>query len=153
MARCLPSGRFLSTVSTRPWTSPASSRGGPRILTTRWASLALVLEIGCRTLSAGQPVTSRGFRGYVPWLTREGRGRGGSPFCPLGASFQAGAVATLNQRRIHSVSFVRRKRPFGGTFIGGVTIFIGSVRWRLPSINIPWPCHRSPFCLLPPFLP
>jgi len=72
-----------------------SSRGGPRFSTTHWASLTLVLEIGCRTLSVGQPATSRGFRGCVPWLTREGRGRGGSPFCPLGVSFQAGAVATL----------------------------------------------------------
>jgi len=53
----------------------------------RRASLTLVLEIGCRTLSEGQPATSRDFHRYVPWLIREGRGRDGSPFCPLGASF------------------------------------------------------------------
>jgi len=54
---------FLSTVSTLPWTSPASSRGGPRFSATHRASLALVLEIGCRTPSMGQPVTSRDFHG------------------------------------------------------------------------------------------
>jgi len=146
-------GGFLSTVSTLPWTSPVSSRGGPRFSTTRWASLTLVLEIGCRTLSAGQPATSRGFRGYAPWLIREGRGRGSSPFCLLGVSFQAGAIATLYRRRIRSVLSVRGRLPLGGAFLGGVTVFIGSVHWWLPSINIPWPCCHSPFRLLPPFLP
>jgi len=148
-----PVGGFLSTVSTLPWTSPASSRGGPRFSSTRRASLTLVLEIGCRTLSASQPATSRGFQGHVPWLTMEGRCRGGSPFCPLGASYQARAVATLYRRRIHSVSSVRGKRPLGGAFMGGVTVFIGSVRWWLPSINISWPGCRSPFRFLPPLLP
>ena len=86
-----------------------SSRGGPRFSTTRRASLTLVLEIDYRTLSAGQPATSRDFHRYVPWLTREGKGRGGSPFYPLGASFQAGAVATLYRRIIHSAPSMRRK--------------------------------------------
>ena len=121
MARCLPSGGFLSIVSTLPWTSPASCRGGPRFSTTRRASLTLVLEIGCRTHSAGQRVTSRDFRGYIPWLTGEGKGRAGSTFCPLGASFQAGAVAALYRRGIRSVPSVReirtvRRRIYGRSY-------------------------------------
>jgi len=112
-------GGFLLTVSTLPWTSPANSRGGPRFSTTHWASLTLVLEIGCRTLSAGQPATSRGFRGCVPWLTREGRGRGGLPFCLLGASFQAGAAATLYRRRIRSALSMRRKKTIRRRIYGG----------------------------------
>ena len=89
------------------------------VSTTRWASLTLVLENGCRTLSAGQPATSRGLRGYVPWLTREGKGHGGSPFCPLGTSFQAGAVATLYRRRIRSARPVRRKKTVRWRIYGG----------------------------------
>ena len=148
-----PVGGFLSTVSTLPWTSPASSRGGSRFSTTRWASLTQVLEIGCRTLSEGQPATSRDFHRYVPWLTREGRGCGGSPFCPLGVSFQAGAVVTLYRRRIRSATSVRGKRPLGSALMGEVTVFIGSARWWLSSISIPWTCRRSPFRLLPSFFP
>jgi len=87
--------------------------------TARWASLTLVLEIGCRTLSAGQPATSRGFHGCVPWLTREGRGRGGLPFCLLGAPFQAGAVATRYRCRIRSVPSVRRKKTVRRLIYGG----------------------------------
>jgi len=115
-----PFGGFLSTVSTLPWTSPASSGGRPRFSTTHRASLTLVLEIGCRTHSAGQPATSRDFRGYVPWLIGEGKDHGGSPFCPLGAPFQVGAVATL-YRRIRSVPSMReirtvRRRIYGRSY-------------------------------------
>ena len=41
----------------------------------RWASLTLVLEIDCRTRSAGQSATSQDFCRvrYVPCLTDEGR--------------------------------------------------------------------------------
>jgi len=132
-----PIGGFLSTVSTLPRTSPASSRGGPRLSTTRWASLTLVLEIGCRTLSAGQPATSQGFCGCIPWLTREGRGRGGLPFCPLGASFQEGAVAALCWRRIRSAPSVRRKKTVRRRIYGGLTSFIGSVRWWVVAYKYP----------------
>jgi len=72
-------------------------------------------------------------------------------FLPVG--HEAGAVAILYRRRIRSVSSTRGRRPLGGAFMGGVTVFIRSVRWWLPSINILWPCRRSPFRLLPPFLP
>ena len=132
---------------------PSEFSRRPRFSSTRRASLTLVLEIGCRTLSVGQPMTSRGFHGHVPWLTREGRGRGSSPFCPLGASFQAGAIATLYRCRIRSVSSVRGKGSLGGAFMGGVTSFIGSVSWWSSSINMPQPSCRSFFRLLPPFLP
>jgi len=43
-------------------------------------------------------------------------------FCPLGAPFQAGAVATRYRRRIQSVPSVRRKntvrrRIYGGSYL------------------------------------
>ena len=49
-----------------------------------------MLEIGCRTLSVGQPSTSRGFHGYIPWLTREGKSRGRFAFLPVGRAFLGG---------------------------------------------------------------
>ena len=55
----------------------------------------------------------------VPCLTREGRSRGGSPFCPLGGSFKAGAVAALCRRGIRSVPSVRRKRTVRRRIYGG----------------------------------
>jgi len=103
--------------------------------------------------TVGQPTTSRGFCVCVPWLTREGRGRGDSPFCPLGASFQARDVAALYRRRIRSAPSVRRKKgPLGGAFMGGLPLLsdlsVGGPR----PINIPLHRRRYPF-RLPPFLP
>ena len=43
----------------------------------------------------------------------------GSPFSPLGASFQAGAVATLYRRRIRSIPSVRRKKTVRRCIYGG----------------------------------
>jgi len=105
-------------------------------LTTRWGSLTLVLEIGCRTLSAGQPATSRGFQGYAPWLTREGGGRGGSPFCPLGAPFQVGAVTMLAQNSERPIC-EEEKRTVRRRIYGGVTSFIGSVCWWTAAYKYP----------------
>jgi len=147
VARCLPSGGSLYTVSSLPWTSPASLRGGPRSSTARWGSLTPVLEIGCRTLSVGQPATSRGFREYAPWLTMEGSGRCGSPFCPLGAPFQVDDVTTLRRRGIQSASPVRGERLLDGAFMGGVTSFLGSVRWRTAAYKY---AVAPPSFFLPP---
>ena len=139
------------TISTLPWTSPASSRGRPRFSSTRRASLTLVLEIGCRTLSAGQPTTSRGFRGHVPWLTKEGRGRGGSPFCPLGAYFQVGAVAILYRRRIRSVS------SRGPVAVLPSAFCLHSCLWSLALAPLPSHAHApsssSKSAFLPPKMP
>ena len=117
-------------------------------LTARWASLTPVLEIGCRTLSAGQPATSRGFHGRVPWLTREGRGRGGLPFCPLGAPFQAGVIATWYRRRIRSVLSVRRKKTVRWRIYGGLYL----IYWICPLVVVAYkyPMALPPFSL-PPF--
>ena len=54
-----------------------------------------------------------------PWLTREGSGRGGSPFCPLGAPFQVGDVTTLCRHGIRSVPSVRRERTVRRRIYGG----------------------------------
>ena len=118
----------------------------PRLSTTRRASLTLVLEIGCRTLSAGQPATSRDSRRCVHWLTKEGRGRGGSPFCPLGASFQAGAVATLYRRRIRSVPSVRGKKAVRRR-IHGRSYHIYRI-CPLVAAVYKYPVARLPFSLL-----
>ena len=58
---------------------------------SRRASLTLVLEIGYRTLSAGQPATSRDFHGYVPWLIGEGKGPRWFTFLPVGRIFSGGS--------------------------------------------------------------
>jgi len=137
----------LSTISTLPWTSPVSLRGGPRSSTARWGSLTPVLEIGCRTLSVGQPATSRGFREYAPWLTREGSGHDSLPFCPLGAPLQVCDVTTLRRRGIQSAPPVRGKRLFDGAFMGGVTSFLRSVRWRTATYQ--YAVAPPPFFLLP----
>ena len=110
-------------------------------------SLTPVVEIGCRTLSVGQPATSRGFRENAPWLTREGSGRGGSRFCPLGAPFQVGDVTTLRRRGIQSAPPVRGKRLLDGAFMGGVTLFLRSVRWRTAAYK--YAAASPSFFLLP----
>jgi len=115
-------------------------------------SLTPVLEIGCQTLSVGQPATSRGFRGYAPWPTREGSGRGGSPFHSLGTPFQVGDVTTLCRRGIRSAPPVRGKRLLGGAFMGEVTSFLGSVRWWAAAYK--YAVVAPPLFLLPSaFLP
>jgi len=82
----------------------------------------------------------------------EGTGRGGSPFCPLGAPFQAGAVVALYRRGIRSVPSVREVRTVRLSFMGGVTVLIGSVRWwaavyKCPVISLPSLLPPSTFVL------
>jgi len=122
---------------------------------SRWASIVDhslgIPDSGARDRLSnpfgGQPATSQGFCGCVPWLTWEGRGRGCSPFCPLGVSFQAGAVAALCWRRIRSAPSVRRKKTVRRRIYGGVTSFVGSVRWWVVAYKYP---TTLPVFSLPP---
>ena len=68
-------------------------------------------------------------------------------FCPLGVPFQVGDVTTLRRCGIRSAPPVRGKRLLGGAFMGGVTLFLGSVRWRIAAYKY---AVEPPLFFLPP---